>query len=174
MEMPLARAELTPVMATCFPSMNVDDAQHLDQRRFNRAVFAQQRVDLAGFELKVHVLQGLDAGERLADVFHFEQIFAHRVSPPFLLHEARRAARRGAGPIVRQAVPPDAALSAGRQGLLARSRLRKGLCPDEQSPFPHCFLTAVSAGQSRVSAYCQPSVPYSATLSALIMKVSMG
>ena len=71
---------------------DVDAAKHLNQRRLARAVFAQQRVDLAGFELEVHILQGFDAGERLADVFHFEQILAHRVSPPFLLHE--RAARR--------------------------------------------------------------------------------
>ena len=84
---------------------DVDAAKHLNQRRFARAVFAQQGVDLAGFELEVHVLQGLDAGDRLADVFHFEQIFAHRVSPPFLLHE--RAPRAGDAPggtnfIVRQ------------------------------------------------------------------------
>ena len=75
---------------------DIDAAKHLDQRRFARAVFAQQGVDLAGFELKVHVLQGFDAGERLADVFHFEQILAHRVSPPFLLHE--RAPRAGDAP----------------------------------------------------------------------------
>ena len=39
----------------------VDAAQNLDQRRFSCAVFTQQRVDFARFELEVHLLQCLDA-----------------------------------------------------------------------------------------------------------------
>ena len=56
---------------------DVDAAQHLDQRGLARAVLPQKRVDLAGQQLEVHALQRLDAGKRLADVFHFEQIVAH-------------------------------------------------------------------------------------------------
>ena len=39
----------------------INAAEHLDQRGFAGAVFAQQRVDLACLELKIHMLQRLDA-----------------------------------------------------------------------------------------------------------------
>ena len=58
----------------------------------------------------------------------------------------------------------------------ASSRIQnfeKGFALTNKAPFLIACLR-LYAGQSRVSAYCQPSVPYSATLSALIMKVSMG
>ena len=63
---------------------NVNAAQYLNERRFSGAVFAQQRVNFTGFQLKIDVLQRLDTRKRFADVFHFEQIFAHLISPPFL------------------------------------------------------------------------------------------
>ena len=63
---------------------DIDAAQHLDQSGFSRAVFPEQRVNLAGQQLKIHILQRLDARKFLGDMFHFKQILAQWVSPPFL------------------------------------------------------------------------------------------
>ena len=38
----------------------INAAEHLDQRGFAGAVFAQQRVDLARQKLEIHMLQRLD------------------------------------------------------------------------------------------------------------------
>jgi len=46
--------------------------QHVDERRFARAVLAHQRMDLAGKEPEIHLLQRLHARERLVDAGHFE------------------------------------------------------------------------------------------------------
>ena len=51
------------------------------QRRFARAVLAQQGVDLALFELEGHVVVGLDPGKFLGDAQHFDHIIAHPISP---------------------------------------------------------------------------------------------
>jgi hypothetical protein len=64
---------------------DIDAAQHLDQRGFARTVLTQQRVDLAGFQLKLHILQCLDARKGFGYSLHFEQVFAHKVSPPLCL-----------------------------------------------------------------------------------------
>ena len=41
---------------------------HLDQRRFARAVFTDQGVDFAGMEVERDTLQSVHAGEGLADI----------------------------------------------------------------------------------------------------------
>ena len=46
---------------------------HLDQRRFARAVFADQGVDFPGPEVERDTLQGLHAGKCLADSGQLEQ-----------------------------------------------------------------------------------------------------
>ena len=45
----------------------VGAGDHLDQRRLPRAVLAHQRVHLARAQVERHPLEGLHAGERLAD-----------------------------------------------------------------------------------------------------------
>ena len=103
--------------------------------------------------------------------------FHHR----FFFMSARRARATRPGEQALSSGKPCSrtqALSAGRQGLLRCQFKRlfdfeKGFALTNKAPFLIACLRPC-AGQSRVSAYCQPSVPYSATLSALIMKVSMG
>lgn len=53
--------------------------------------------------------------------------------------------------------------------------LKKGFAAWNKPLFHH-FISVVLHNRHETlrRAYCQPSVPYSATLSALIMKVSMG
>ena len=81
--------------------------------------------------------------------------------------------------------PEEQALSSGKPCRRTRRSLPDGRASSRIQNFEKGFALAnkapflidclqLCAGQSRVSAYCQPSVPYSATLSALIMKVSMG
>ena len=55
---------------------------HLDQRRFARAVFADQGVDLAGPQVERNPLQGLHAGKRLADSVNSEQRCDHVARSP--------------------------------------------------------------------------------------------
>ena len=56
--------------------VHVVNAEHaLHQRGLARAVFSHQRVDGAGAELELRVIQGLDAGEGLNHVTHFQTIF---------------------------------------------------------------------------------------------------
>jgi len=49
----------------------VDAAQHLEKRRFPRAVFAANGMDLAGPAVKIHPIKRANAGKRLRDVVHF-------------------------------------------------------------------------------------------------------
>ena len=62
---------IVPASGCCAP------AQDLEQRRLAGAVLAEQRVDLAGRNLEVDLVQGLHAGEALADPGHAEQGFGH-------------------------------------------------------------------------------------------------
>src|SRR5262245_41938250 len=52
--------------------MGIDAAQHFHQGRLARAVFADERVDLAGLDLEIDVAQRLHAGKALADAAHLE------------------------------------------------------------------------------------------------------
>ena len=56
----------------------VDAGQQLHQRRLAGAVLADQREDLAGVQVEVHVLERLDAGEALADALDVEEELSHR------------------------------------------------------------------------------------------------
>ena len=58
----------------------VDAGQQLDEGGFARAVFSHQAVDLSGVQLEIDVAQGIDAVERLADVFRLQQ----HGGPPFV------------------------------------------------------------------------------------------
>ena len=62
----------------------VNAAQYLNQRGFARAVFAEQRVDFARFQLQLHIFQCINARKALMNILHFKQhVFAHLTSPFF-------------------------------------------------------------------------------------------
>ena len=48
--------------------------QHLDERRFPRAVFAAQRVHFAARDAQAHAGQRLHAAVRLADLADFDEV----------------------------------------------------------------------------------------------------
>ena len=52
--------------------MRVDAAQHFHQRRLTGTVLAADRVDLAGLNREVHVVERFDARKRLGDPPHFQ------------------------------------------------------------------------------------------------------
>jgi len=63
----------------------IDAAQNLHQRRFARAVFAEQRVNLAARDVQMNALQRLHAGKTFADVLELEyrvHRVLHRCPPP--------------------------------------------------------------------------------------------
>ena len=55
--------------------------QRLDKGGFARAVFADQGMNFPRAQVKLHVVQRLDAGENLGDVPHFQKIFRHGGAP---------------------------------------------------------------------------------------------
>ena len=55
----------------------VDAGKHVHQRGFSRAVFTDQRLDLAAPDLKADIVQRLDTRKFLGDVPHFEDIILH-------------------------------------------------------------------------------------------------
>ena len=55
----------------------VDAGEHLHHRRFSRAVLADQRVHLAALELKVAVVQRVNARKVLLYPPHLQQDLAH-------------------------------------------------------------------------------------------------
>jgi len=54
-------------------SVGVHTRQHLHQRRFPRAVLADQRVNLAPLYPEIDIIQRLHARKCLGDVFHLKQ-----------------------------------------------------------------------------------------------------
>ena len=58
-------------------SGGIDTAQHLHQRRFSGAVFADQCVNFTFANLEVDVVQGLYARKRLGDAPHFKNDVVH-------------------------------------------------------------------------------------------------
>ena len=68
--------------------------QHAHQRGLARAVFSQQGVNFALFELKRHVVVGLNSREFFGDVQHLDYVFAHKTSPR--CQSVARFRRRGA------------------------------------------------------------------------------
>ena len=60
--------------------LGVNAHQNFHQGGFTGAVLAHQGVYLTGFYLKLHMIERLYAGERLADIFHFQYIL-HAVLP---------------------------------------------------------------------------------------------
>ena len=62
----------------------IQTEKHAHQGRFSRAVFAEQRVYLALFELKRNIVVGDDAGEPLGDVKHLYRVWSLQQSlPPY-------------------------------------------------------------------------------------------
>ena len=55
----------------------VDASEDFHQRRFSRAVFADQRDDLAGTDREIDVIQRNDARESLSDAIEFEDRIWH-------------------------------------------------------------------------------------------------
>src|SRR6185369_9322449 len=55
------------------PVSFIESGDDLHERRFTRAVFADQRVDLAGPHFEAHVVKHGDAGKRLGDVRHSQE-----------------------------------------------------------------------------------------------------
>ena len=56
---------------------------YLDKRTFSGAVFAHERMNLAGFQLKLHIIQCLYTRKNLCNSFKLKNIFRHGSSPPF-------------------------------------------------------------------------------------------
>ena len=52
------------------PVFGIHAGDNLDQRRFPGSILTDKPQNLAGIDLKVHILQGLDAGETLGNAFH--------------------------------------------------------------------------------------------------------
>ena len=76
--------------------LGIHAGQHLDQRGFSRSVFAHQRMDLTLAQRKVHILQGVDAGEVFADAAHFQNCaFLHGRFAPFMNLSDMSGARCG-------------------------------------------------------------------------------
>ena len=59
-------------------SVNAEQAFH--QRRLSCAVLPHQGVHGARTELKIHVIQRFDAGERLYNALHFQTVLRHALS----------------------------------------------------------------------------------------------
>src|SRR5690606_10787320 len=78
-------------------AVRVDAGEHLHQRRLAGAVLAADGVDLTAPHGQVDVLQRLDAGERLGDPGHPQNVVGH-VSCPSVGGPGGRAVPRGAGP----------------------------------------------------------------------------
>ncbi len=76
-----------------FPAIECDGArvhavnarEALDQCGFARAVFAQERVNLACAEAEIHLVQSLDAGKLNFNALHFENAFLIRQKYPLLM-----------------------------------------------------------------------------------------
>ena len=58
-------------------AVRIDAAQHLHQRRFAGAVFADDGVDLARADIQIDIVQRLHARKRLGDAAHFENGVVH-------------------------------------------------------------------------------------------------
>ena len=63
----------------------VDSEHTLHQGGFASAVFSHQGVHFAWPKLQLHVVQRLNARERLADARHFQYVFRHEGMPPLVL-----------------------------------------------------------------------------------------
>ena len=92
--------DLAPVLFDRAVLRLIHSEEHAHQRRFARAVFAQQRVDLTAAQLKRHVVVGPDARKFLGDVKHLDHIIrVHASTSPFSLYGRfilkRNAAERG-------------------------------------------------------------------------------
>ena len=74
-------SDLLPVFADNAALGLIEAEKDAHQRRFARAVFAQQGVYFALFELEGHVIVGLDPGKFLGDAQHLDHIIAHPISP---------------------------------------------------------------------------------------------
>src|SRR5579863_6746021 len=62
---------------------SVDAGDDLHQRRLAGAILAHQSMDMPAFKAKLHVVEREHAGESLADVFDFQQIFGAWDRPAF-------------------------------------------------------------------------------------------
>ena len=77
----LELAELSLIVdLTGVASRGISAGQHVHQRGFARAVFAQQSHDLAGAKLKVNIVQRFHAWEALADAPHGNNGFVHSLT----------------------------------------------------------------------------------------------
>ncbi len=66
-------AQFVPIVYfTGIRTVWVDAAEHIHQGRFPRAVFAYNGVDLALCNINIDIVQSLNAGKKLGDVFHPE------------------------------------------------------------------------------------------------------
>ena len=64
------RVELVVEIAD-FPGIPGENAyEDLHERRFPRAIFTDQRVDLSLFEVEIHLAQGVHTGEAFVDLPH--------------------------------------------------------------------------------------------------------
>ena len=67
-----AEVDRAAVDCGCTPRVGILSAQHFDQRRLAGAIGAEERMDLAGFDLEIDAVQNRDAGELLMDRLHLQ------------------------------------------------------------------------------------------------------
>ena len=58
-------------------AVRIDAAQHFHESRFTGAILAADRVDLAGLNREIHVIQRFDARKRFGDPSHFQDRAHH-------------------------------------------------------------------------------------------------
>src|SRR6056297_949990 len=77
----------------------VQTRQRLHQGGLPGPVFADQRVNLTGADVKADIVQRLDARECLGDAFHLENDVVHHVSPFWFNSLSRTSAITSTPPI---------------------------------------------------------------------------
>ena len=61
-------------------AIGINAAENVHQRRFSCAVFSAQGMNFSFFYNKIHIVQRLDAWERLCDMLHFKNCLAHSIT----------------------------------------------------------------------------------------------
>ena len=85
----------------------VDAEQTFHQRRLSCAVLPHQGVHGARTELKIHVIQRLDAGERFHDALHFQTVLRHALSFLSKLSSCRKKRGHFRAPILKGLTSPS-------------------------------------------------------------------
>ena len=135
-------ADFLPIQQDLPAVLAVNAEQALHQGGLARPVFPHQRMHRAALYRQRNIVERLDAGEGLADIFHFEQnavVVLHSASPPRKISDSSRkiAARRGS-------YLPAVCLI----GSISRCKRRTG-CGSWHWHHPHCSCRCRPSGPRR-------------------------